>query len=128
MSESAYTYYDSVVSGVENRERLCLDSMIGSYPGTAKRGSLVKAQPGERKEIARRLHQQVFDICSVLVEADKFPFLTMILFFSEAEPASSTTSCRIYYNRLALLEDGYALSDLVHIPCGFVAEGYRILD
>jgi len=50
----------------------------------------------------------------------------MILFSSEAEPASSTTSCRIYYNRFALLEACYALSDLVHIPCGFVAEGYWI--
>jgi len=48
MPESADAYYDNMVSGVENRERLCLDSMIGSYPGTAKRGSLVKAQPKKR--------------------------------------------------------------------------------
>jgi hypothetical protein len=52
----------------------------------------------------------------------------VILFSSEAEPTSSTTACWIYYDRLALLEAGYTLSDLVHIPCGFVAEGYRILD
>ncbi len=49
MPESADTYYHNIVSGVENRQRLCLDSMIGPYPGTAKRGSLVKAQPGEEE-------------------------------------------------------------------------------
>jgi len=67
-------------------------------------------------------------VSSVLVESDEFPVLTVVLFSSEAEPASSTTASWIYYDRLALLEAGYALSDLVHTPCGFVAERYRILD
>jgi hypothetical protein len=63
-----------------------------------------------------------------LIESDEFPFLAVILFSSEAEPASSIPASRIYYDGLALLEAGYALSDLVHISCGFVAERYRILD
>jgi hypothetical protein len=57
MSESACAYYDSVVSSVEYRHCLCFDGVIGSYPGAAKRGSFVKAQPRKRKEIAWRFHQ-----------------------------------------------------------------------
>ena len=46
----------------------------------------------------------------------------------EAEPASSTTACWIYYDRLALPKAGGTLPDLVNMPRGFVSEGYRILD